>query len=85
MLMNKSELARRIGCNRRVIDKYIKESIRNPAVPKSKREYSSMLDPYRKQGDRCGVWETRHLFISNWVSGFMKNIIRVFMFAQTSV
>jgi len=47
MLMNKSELARRMGCNRRTIDKYINESARDPALPKSKREYNSMLDPYK--------------------------------------
>ncbi len=43
MLMNKSELARRIGCNRRVIGKSIKEPIRDPAVPKSESRGTGVL------------------------------------------
>lgn len=47
MLMNKSELARRMGCNRRTVDRYLKEANKESETPKHKREYSSMLDPYK--------------------------------------
>lgn len=47
MLMNKSELARRMGCNRRTVDRYIKEITASSTETKSKREYISMLDPYK--------------------------------------
>ena len=46
MLLNKSELARRMDCNRRTINKYIKAAMEGPA-PKTKREYPSKLDPYK--------------------------------------
>jgi transposase len=46
MLLNKSELARRMGCNRRTVDKYIKAAIEGPAH-KPKREYPSKLNPYK--------------------------------------
>lgn len=42
-LLNKSELARRLGCNRRTIDKYINETTTVP----NKREYTSVLDDYK--------------------------------------
>lgn len=45
-LLNKSELARRMGCNRRTIDRYIKD-VSSPPATKTKREYPSILDPYR--------------------------------------
>lgn len=42
-LLNKSELARRFGCNRRTVDRYL-----NDFEPKSsKREYASILDDYK--------------------------------------
>jgi transposase len=42
-LLNKSELARRFGCNRRTIDRYL-----NDAETKgTKREYISILDDYK--------------------------------------
>jgi len=46
MLLNKSELARRMGCNRRTIDRYIKAATEGPTL-KAKREYPSKLDPYK--------------------------------------
>lgn len=46
MLLNKSELARRMGCNRRTIDKYIKQAT-DQQVSTSKRKYESLLDPYK--------------------------------------
>ena len=42
-LLNKSELARRMGCNRRTVDKYIGET----AITPNKREYKSVLDDYK--------------------------------------
>jgi len=42
-LLNKSELARRMGCNRRTVDKYITET----TVAPIKREYTSVLDDYK--------------------------------------
>ena len=44
--MNKSELARRMGCNRRTIDKYIRQAS-SQTMPTSKRKYESLLDPYK--------------------------------------
>lgn len=42
-LLNKSELARRFGCNRRTVDRYL-----NDCEPKgSNREYASILDDYK--------------------------------------
>jgi transposase len=42
-LLNKSELARRLGCNRRTVDRYLNEK-----EPKDKhREYASILDNYK--------------------------------------
>ena len=42
-LLNKSELARRFGCNRRTVDRYL-----NDAETKgTKREYISILDDYK--------------------------------------
>jgi transposase len=45
-LLNKSELARRMGCNRRTIERYIAVEHGNVPVSK-KREYSSLLDEYK--------------------------------------
>lgn len=42
-LLNKSELARRFGCNRRTIDRYLQQ----PEAGSKKREYTSMLDDYK--------------------------------------
>jgi transposase len=42
-LLNKSELARRFGCNRRTIDRYINDAESGG----KKREYSSILDDYK--------------------------------------
>jgi transposase len=41
-LLNKSELARRMNCNRRTIDRYI-----NGVPPRKQREYNSLLDDYK--------------------------------------
>ena len=46
ILLNKSEHARRMGCNRRTIDKYIRKASSQP-MPTSKRKYESLLDPYK--------------------------------------
>ena len=45
-LLNKSELARRMGCNRRTIDKYIKQAT-GQLNNTSRRKYESLLDPYK--------------------------------------
>lgn len=42
-LLNKSELARRFGCNRRTVDHYLKEK----EVESRKREYLSIIDDYK--------------------------------------
>ena len=42
-LLNKSELTRRFGCNRRTVDHYLKEK----EVKSSKREYLSIIDDYK--------------------------------------
>lgn len=45
-LLNKSELARRLGCNRRTVDRYIAAELGN--LPKrKKREYTSVLDDFK--------------------------------------
>lgn len=46
MLLNKSELARRMGCNRRTVDRYINAEL-NGLPAKPKREYQSKLDAYK--------------------------------------
>ena len=46
MLINKSELARRLGCDPRTIDRYIK--IQKGEIPeRKKRIYTSILDEYK--------------------------------------
>ncbi|TYQ16763.1 UNVERIFIED_CONTAM: transposase [Acetivibrio alkalicellulosi] len=42
-LLNKSELARRFGCNRRTVDRYLKDF----ETKGIKREYSSILDEFK--------------------------------------
>jgi len=42
-LLNKSELARRFGCNRRTVDRYLNDV----ATKDIKREYPSILDDYK--------------------------------------
>lgn len=42
-LLNKSELARRFGCNRRTVDHYLNDAVAGP----KKREYISILDDYK--------------------------------------
>ena len=42
-LLNKSELARRFGCNRRTVDHYINDTVPDP----NKRECVSILDDYK--------------------------------------
>ena len=58
MLLNKSELARRLGCNRRTVDRYIKAEV-NGLPPKPKREYQSKIDSYKStiidKVDTCGA------------------------------
>lgn len=44
-LLNKSELARRLGCNRRTVDKYLQEGVMSSR--RKKREYESKLDDYK--------------------------------------
>lgn len=43
-LLNKSELARRFGCNRRTINRYLLDDVKKES---KKREYSSILDDYK--------------------------------------
>lgn len=47
ILLNKSELARRFGCNRRTIDRYINLENNNDSDIKSNRKYVSILDSYK--------------------------------------
>jgi transposase len=44
-LINKSELSRRMGCNRRTVDKYIEET-KNPPPKKERKPRHSILDEY---------------------------------------
>lgn len=43
-LLNKSEIARRMNCDRRTVDKYIN----NPPVRASTRQYISALEPFKE-------------------------------------
>lgn len=45
-LLNKSELARRLGCNRRTVNRYIAAEF-GTLPPRKKREYTSVLDDYK--------------------------------------
>ena len=42
--MNKSEIARRMNCDRRTVDRYIN----NPTARVSTREYTSELEPFKE-------------------------------------
>jgi len=45
-LINKSEMARRLGCNRRTVEKYITEK-RNPPIKKEREKVKTILDVYK--------------------------------------
>lgn len=46
-LINKSEMARRLDCDRRTIDRYLKIESGELVPQKSNREYKSLLDDYK--------------------------------------